>query len=393
MANSRSRNVTKESTVRHFKKCPSIYEFRLFVALCDAASPQRKKVSDDKEDAASEEGNKVKTKSLAQIQRDLKRLGWNPRYETIKRCLRAMEVYWNTGKGSLFKTKPGEIVRVTDEGREARAVAMRIIDAVDQTNLIRWNRRHVVRFATHNVYELVLVPELLQKFIEESGGVENVELQTYEISDIWQGIDLLRTGTVSLVLDGVAEKPQDEFILAEDLGVAWKRIVLVPKQPSKEIREKVNALPKRRDSKWLTLEQLADLPLCFVERGDVFESELTRGAKAPRLGLGSIEAVRRLVKTRHFLGLSINWTRVLGEDCGSDFDIRFLQTNRPDLKLWLCRNVNWNDSSPAGTFYKVIKNFFDEEKIACDYSGRRRILLPPKVKDAKDEARQPRREE
>lgn len=103
--------------------------------------------------------------------------------------------------------------------------------------------------------------------------------------------------------------------------------------------------------------------------------DLLPHAAAPRIAVGSIEAVRRLVATGQFVGSSINWIRVRGNDWEEHFHVRPLQMNRPNLQLWLCHSANWDATGPAGLLATRIKAFFERERRIKDKDGRWRSMI------------------
>lgn len=161
--------------------------------------------------------------------------------------------------------------------------------------------------ATPHFYEWTALPSILGSFTQTPIG-QNVDFTVRQTQDVVEGINLLRDREVDALLDGV--HPDIRYPGTERIKLPFtlSPIVLMPAGDGRPKRQKVESL---------TLDQLREAPLAYVEMPDNVRDLLMRiSPRGRRIRVSTTATVINLVKESGYYGLAVNWKRPLGDAFG-----------------------------------------------------------------------------
>lgn len=208
-------------------------------------------------------------------------------------------------------------------------------------------REHVVipapnrlTIATHHYYEWVALPNVIERLVGEPTG-RAWKIRVRQVDNVFQGIDLLRDGLVDALIDGVPKDAKFPGPKPKDLGLTFKRVVLVPHS------EKHNFI--QREGRMISVNDIVDKPIAFVDMPKELETRLGSGQPtASRIRLSTTASVVKMVRDHGFYGLALNWRalwqeslshkpsprRVKADFDRDPFDVRFLDDNLFPDDVW-----------------------------------------------------------
>lgn len=277
------------------------------------------------------------------------------------------------GCGDLIDRAKGfKGTELTPVGQQVGEWANSVVEFInEQSSKPSAPARKRLVIATHQIFEFSVLSEVLGNLARDArSGTLDILVEQIESAD--EGIGLLRAGKVDAVLDGVLKSRVYRDTQKVELGPHFKRVILVPKELAHLLADE--------SSPYITMAELRKLPLAYVDMPALMSAYLrVAGSAASRVRVSTISSVVKLVQSKAFFGLAVNWTTLLGNAYPDDISVRFIK----DADLY---DEHWRlfvrpkeirisskpveDPSPLELLGQCLKNFAKEHSSS--------FVLPPR---------------
>jgi DNA-binding transcriptional LysR family regulator len=277
-----------------------------------------------------------------------------PSMPVVSPALKKLEEYF----GIQFIARPSHGTCTTSKEQRAERIIeylRKILQDLEGAKLLADSGRfRTIRIGCEAMFEHAVLPSVIRAFLGRTATdsrLSSLEVQVITVDRTRPALDLLRHRWVDLIIEcNILETDDDALIIdwPSDRGdpCFFQRVALFPTEQqfsrlirqgelantseSKRLRDKIAAV-RDRPGNSVVMEDLAHLALAFCEYDDVRADFLRKNATQPSINLATNQAIVACVKAG-FVGIVINWTRVVGDDYLKWSKIKYLDISDPSTK-------------------------------------------------------------